>query len=91
MVVSGRLGEPLRMQLTDADGICTAASTAPVVLQAASSRPMTSADVESAVGQLGDNTLTPAGIDLSGLDLEQGEQVLERHLLWLWLSCLLNG
>eukprot|EP00775_Hariotina_reticulata_P002853 gene2853-3146_t len=72
VVVSGSLGELLQVQLTDADGNCVAASTDPVVLQAASSRPMTSADVESAVGQLGDNTLTPAGIDLSGLDLEQG-------------------
>ena len=27
----------------------------------------------AAVGQLGDNTLTPADIDMSGLDIEAGE------------------
>jgi hypothetical protein len=71
-MVSGRLGEPLLVQLTDSDGNHAVASTAPVLLQAASNRPMTAADAESAISQLGDNTLTPAAIDLSGLELDQG-------------------
>jgi hypothetical protein len=34
---------------------------------------MTADDVAAAVGQLGDNALGPTTIDLSGLDLDQGE------------------
>jgi hypothetical protein len=40
--------------------------------QAASNRALTAEDVVAAVGQLGDNSLAPAGVDVSGLALEQG-------------------
>jgi hypothetical protein len=36
---------------------------------------MTSDDVIAAVGQLGDNTLGPQSVDLSGLDLAAGNDI----------------
>ena len=48
------------------------ADTGGVVLSAAVKRALSPEDVVAAVGQLGDNTLAPAGVDMSGLDLDQG-------------------
>jgi hypothetical protein len=53
---------------------CSAvADTGDVLLSPAIKRPLSEEDVVSAVGQLGDNTLAPADIDVSGLNLDQGE------------------
>lgn len=49
------------------------ADTEDVLLSAAVTKALSEADVVAAVGQLGDNTLTPAHIDMSGLCLDQGE------------------
>eukprot|EP00878_Enallax_costatus_P036252 GHUV01040652.1.p1 GENE.GHUV01040652.1~~GHUV01040652.1.p1 ORF type:complete len:219 (+),score=71.18 GHUV01040652.1:243-899(+) len=70
--VSGSLGSPLSLTLIDADSHTVTADTGAVLLQAAANRPLTRDDVVAAVGQLGDNTLTPADVDVSGLALEQG-------------------
>ena len=51
---------------------CAVADTGEVVLSAAVKRALSEADVAAAVGQLGANTLAPADIDVSGLDLSQG-------------------
>jgi hypothetical protein len=48
------------------------ADTGEVLLSAAVKRALSEEDVTAAVGQLGDNTLTPADIDMSGLDLNSG-------------------
>jgi hypothetical protein len=71
--VSGSLGSPLQLQLTDPDGNTVTADTGSVLLQQATQRPLSEADVLAGVGQLGDNTLAPASVDVSGLQLEQGE------------------
>lgn len=51
---------------------CAVADTGEVVLSAAVKRALSEADVAAAVGQLGANTLAPADIDVSGLNLSQG-------------------
>lgn len=48
------------------------ADTGDVLLSAAVNRALGEADVVAAIGQLGDNTLTPSAVDISGLDLSQG-------------------
>jgi hypothetical protein len=48
-------------------------ATTQVPLSAASNRPLTADDVARGLGQLGDNTLRLAGLDTSGLQLEQGK------------------
>lgn len=75
--MTGSLGTPLQLQLTDPQGNTASADTGDIQLQAASKRALTAADVEAAVGQLGDNSLAPAGIDLSGLALDQGEAAFD--------------
>jgi hypothetical protein len=70
--VSGSLGSPLQLQLTDPDGNTVTADTGSVLLQQAAQRPLSEADVVASVGQLGDNTLAPASVDVSGLLLDQG-------------------
>lgn len=72
VAVSGQLGQPLTLTVTDNDGHTASADSGDVVLQPASKRPMTHDDVVAAVGQMGDNVLTPAAIDVSGLALDQG-------------------
>lgn len=52
--------------------MCAVADTGDVLLSAAVKRALSAVDVVAAVGQLGDNTLTPSDIDVSGLDLSQG-------------------
>jgi hypothetical protein len=49
-----------------------AADSGDVLLSAAVKRALSGADVEAAVGKLGDNTLAPANIDMSALDLDAG-------------------
>jgi hypothetical protein len=49
------------------------ADTGSVLLQQAAQRPLSEADVVASVGQLGDNTLAPASVDVSGLQLDQGK------------------
>jgi hypothetical protein len=71
--VFGSLGTPLQLQLTDPDGNTVAADTGSVLLQQASQRPLSEADVAAAIGQLGDNALAPACVDVSGLQLQQGK------------------
>jgi hypothetical protein len=46
-------------------------------------------DVELAVGQLGDNTLTPVGIDVSGLKLEEGGSFA--GWWWGWVCVCVGG
>jgi hypothetical protein len=48
------------------------ADTGDVVLSLAVKRHLSEEDVVAAVGQLGDNTLAPAGIDVSELQLDEG-------------------
>jgi hypothetical protein len=59
------------------------ADTGEVLLSAAVKRALSQEDVTAAVGQLGANTLTPAHIDMSGLDLEAGE-----FFIGPWVRCL---
>jgi hypothetical protein len=73
--VSGSLGSPLQLQLTDPDGHTVTTDTGTVLLQQAAQRPLSEADVVASVGQLGDNTLAPASVDVSGLQLDQGKHV----------------
>jgi hypothetical protein len=49
------------------------ADTSSLLLQQAAQRPMSEADVVANVGQLGDNTVAPASVDVSGLQLDQGK------------------
>lgn len=70
--MSGRVGCPLSLTLTDADGNTATADSGDVLLQPAAKRFMTHEDVLAAVGQLGDNVLMPASVDVSGLALDQG-------------------
>jgi hypothetical protein len=70
--VSGALGTPLQLQLTDGAGRTAVADTGEVCLSAAVNRALSEADVVAAIGQLGDNTLAPSAVDVSGLDLSQG-------------------
>jgi hypothetical protein len=71
--VSGSLGHPLQLQLTDPQGNTVTADTGSVLLQQAAQRPLAEADVVASVGQLGDNTLAPACVDVSSLQLQQGK------------------
>lgn len=70
--VSGSVGSPLTLTLADADGRSVTADTGDVLLQPAAKRPMSADDVVAAVGQLGDNVLTPESVDVSGLAYKQG-------------------
>jgi hypothetical protein len=60
-----------------------------VLLSAAVKRALSEADVAAAVGQLGDNTLAPSHIDVSRLDLDQGEYnpFPQRGYLWCTRPC----
>ena len=72
VAVSGAIGKPLQLQLTDDQGLVAVADTGEVVLQPAKQRGMSEKDVWEGVGQLGDNVLQPASLDMSGLQLQQG-------------------
>ena len=68
--VSGRLGEKLTIRLADEVDSCCASSLSE--LQLASKRCLSLADIEQAVGSLGDNALDVASIDSSDLHLDAG-------------------
>ncbi|KAF8065609.1 LHT2 [Scenedesmus sp. PABB004] len=72
VAVSGAVGAPLALTLTDPAGNTVSADTGGVALARAAKRAMTADDVAAGVGQLGDNALAPASIDVSGLALDQG-------------------
>lgn len=89
--VSGALGTALQLQLTDQDGNSVAADTGSVLLQQAAQRPLSEEEVAAAVGQLGDNTLIPSCVDVSGLQLQQGKLTAYLHsidslsgIVWLF-------
>lgn len=87
VAVSGAVGRPLTLTLRDAAGNEASGSTA-VPLSSARQRPLTAEDVLRAIGELGDNVLTvpDGGVDLSALDLAQGERTL-RGRKCLGLKC----
>lgn len=66
--VSGALGAPLVVTLTDAKGRAAQAATSEP-LQPASKRPLDAAAVADAIGNLGGTTLRLRTLDLGGLDL----------------------
>jgi putative protease len=72
VAVSGAIGKPLQLQLTDDQGLVAVADTGEVLLQPAKQRVMSERDVVEGVGQLGDNVLQPKTLDMTGLQLDQG-------------------
>lgn len=69
--VSGTIGEPLRVEVSNEDGVCGEGST-PSALTPADRRPLLPDSVARAIGELGGTPLRLARFDADGLDVAAG-------------------